>query len=161
SSYNLLKSHRAGGRAMKPSRCLPLALFLCCACLAGPGRAQDQADAVWGDVIAAQPFDKGPFRAVKVAAWVEDTVGCGYTLSVMDDAARAKAAAHGVTLSEIGFVDPLYAYYDSKLLKKRNPHVPPGRLEKDIAAYKKLGVRILGVYPPTLQGEVYEAHPDW
>ena len=25
----------------------------------------------------------------------------------------------------------------------------------------KLGVRILGVYPPCLQGEVYENHPDW
>ena len=35
------------------------------------------------------------------------------------------------------------------------------RLEKDIAEYKRLGVRILGVYPPCLQGEVYENHPDW
>ncbi|MBI2808794.1 MAG: beta-galactosidase trimerization domain-containing protein, partial [Planctomycetes bacterium] len=38
---------------------------------------------------------------------------------------------------------------------------PLGRLEKDIAEYKRLGVRILGVYPPCLQGEVYEQHPDW
>ena len=92
---------------------------------------------------------------------MQDTVGCGYTLSVMDGKARATAAAHGVTISEMGFVDPFYAYYDSKLLKKRSPHVPLGRLEKDIAEYKKLGVRILGVYPPCLQGEVYENHPDW
>jgi hypothetical protein len=61
----------------------------------------------------------------------------------------------------MGFVDPFYAYYDSKLLKKRSRDVPPGRLEKDIAEYKRLGVRILGVYPPCLQGEVYEDHPDW
>jgi len=61
----------------------------------------------------------------------------------------------------MGFVDPFYAYYDSKLLHRRSPHVPRGQLEKDIAEYKKLGVRILGVYPPTLQGEVYELHPDW
>src|SRR5262249_14967777 len=80
---------------------------------------------------------------------------------VMDGKARAAAAAHGVTLSEVGFVDPFYAYYDSKLLRRRSPHVPLDRLPKDIAEYKKLGVRILAVYPPCLQGEVYENHPDW
>jgi len=116
---------------------------------------------VWDRTIMAQPFDTGPFRQVKIPAWVQGTIGCGYTLSVMDTAARAKAAAHGVTISEMGFVDPFYAYYDSKLLKRRSPHVPLGRLEQDIAEYKKLGVRILGVYPPCLQGEVYETHPEW
>ena len=109
----------------------------------------------------SQPFDTAPFRQVRVPAWVQETIGCGYTLSGMDSKARAAAAAHGVTISEMGFVDPFYPYYDSKLLKKRSPHVPLGRLEKDIAEYQKLGVRILGVYPPCLQGEVYENHPDW
>lgn len=113
--------------------------------------------------ILAQPFDRpdAPFRAVRVPEWVQDTTGCGYTLSGMTDAARAEAARHGVTLSEVGFVDPFYAYYDSKLLKRRSPHVPPDRVEKDIAAYKRLGVRVLGVVPPSLQGEVYENHPEW
>jgi hypothetical protein len=115
----------------------------------------------WDSVIMPQPFDRGPFRQVKIPAWVEDTIGCGYTLSVMDGPSRAAAARHGVTISEMGFVDPFYAYYDSKLLKRRSPHVPPDRLAKDIAEYKRLGVRILGVYPPCLQGEVYEAHPEW
>jgi Hypothetical glycosyl hydrolase 6/Trehalose utilisation len=108
-----------------------------------------------------QPFDSGPFRQIRVPAWVQETTGCGYTLSAMDLKSRAAAAAHGVTISELGFVDPFYAYYDSKLLKKRSPHVPMGRVEHDIAEYKRLGVRILGVYPPCLQGEVYENHPDW
>ena len=116
---------------------------------------------IWGETIMAQPFDKAPFRQVQLPAWVEETIGCGYTLSGMDLAARSRAAAAGVTISELGFVDPFYAYYDSKLLKKRSPHVPLGRVEKDIAEYKRLGVRILGVYPPCLQGEVYELHPDW
>lgn len=116
---------------------------------------------IWDGVIMAQPFDKGPFRAVKIPGWVEETTGVGYTLSGMDSAARAEAAKHGVTISEMGFVDPFFAYYDSKLLKKHSPHVPPERLVKDIAEYKRLGVRILGVYPPTLQGEVYETHLDW
>ncbi|MFO0803005.1 MAG: alpha-amylase family protein [Gemmataceae bacterium] len=118
--------------------------------------------AVWDErAVMPQPFDTKPYHRVRVPGWVQDTVGCGYTLSVMDSAARERAAAHGVTISEMGFVDPFYAYYDSKLLKRRSPHVPAGKLEKDIAEYKKLGVRILGVYPPTLQGEVYETHPDW
>src|SRR5947208_3151983 len=123
--------------------------------------AQPKENAIWDSPLSDQPFDKAPFRPIKVPAWVQETTGCGYTLSVMDSKARARAAEHGVTISEMGFVDPFYAYYDSKLLKRRSPHVPPGKLEKDIAEYRKLGVRILGVYPPCLQSEVYEAHPEW
>ncbi len=123
--------------------------------------AQPKEDQIWGEPILKQPFDQVPFRPVKIPAWLQDTVGCGYTLSVMDSKARAQAAAHGVTISEMGFVDPFFAYYDSKFLKKRSPHVPLDRLDKDIAEYKKLGVRILAVYPPCLQSEAYEKHPDW
>lgn len=123
--------------------------------------AEDDAATIWGPEIMAQPFDDGPFRAIRVPAWVEETVGCGYTLSVMNFENRRKAVEHGVTISEMGFVDPFYAYYDSKLLKKRNPNFPPERLKEEIAEYNTLGLRILAVYPPTLQGEVYEAHPDW
>src|SRR5947207_2119391 len=99
----------------------------------------------WEPPISPQPFEKSPFKPIKAPAWVEETVGAGYTLSAMDSAARGKAAKHGVTISEMGFVDPFYPYYDSKLLKKRSPHVPLERLAKDITEYKKLGVRILGV----------------
>jgi hypothetical protein len=116
---------------------------------------------IWDRVIMPQPFEMSSFHQIQIPDWVQETVGAGYTLSVMDSTSRANAAAHGVTLSEMGFVDPFYAYYDSKLLKKRSPHVPLDRLTKDIAEYKKLGVRILGVYPPCLQGEVYETHPEW
>ncbi len=116
---------------------------------------------IWGETIMPQPFEKQAFRTIKVPDWVRETVGCGYTLSVMDGKGRAQAAAHGVTISEMGFVDPFYAYYESRFLKKRSPHVPLDRLEKDIAEYQRLGVRILAVYPPCLQGEVYEAHPEW
>lgn len=102
-----------------------------------------------------------PRQPLKVPAWLQDTIGVGYTLSGMNTAQRVEAVKHGVTISEMNFVDPFYPYYDSKLLKKRSPHVPLDRLQKDIAEYKKLGIRILAVYPPTLQGEVYETHPDW
>lgn len=123
--------------------------------------AQEKSPAIWGKPIASQPFDKSPFFEVAVPDWVQQTVGCGYTLSVMDSAGRANAARHGVTISEMGFVDPFFAYYDSKLLKRRSPYVPAERLAQDIAEYKMLGIRILGVYPPCLQGEVYETHRDW
>lgn len=140
-------------------RSLFLAAFICLAVT--PCIAQPNGDSIWAETILPQPLDKQPFRAVKIPPWVQQTTGCGYTLSVLDTPARERAAAHGVTLSEMGFVDPFYAYYDSKLLRRRSHDVPPGRLEKDIAEYKRLGVRILGVYPPCLQGEVYEEHPDW
>lgn len=136
-------------------------LLLCLLVLAVPGFAQKPSPGIWGPTIMKQPFDKSDFRAIRVPEWVQDTVGCGYTLSGMDTKARTAAAAHGVKISEMNFVDPFYPYYDSKLLKRRSPHVPLGRLEKDIAEYQRLGVRILGVYPPCLQGEVYEDHPEW
>jgi len=53
----------------------------------------------------------------------------------------------------MGFVDPFYAYYDSKLLKQRNPAVSPARLERYIAEYKRLCVRVVGVYPLHLEPE--------
>ena len=129
--------------------------------LTAPVWAQVEPPEIWGREILAQPFDKVPFREIRIPQWVQQTIGCGYTLSGMGTEARAAAAAHGVTISEMGFVDPFYAYYDSQLLKRRSPHVPLERLPQDIAEYKKLGVRILGVYPPCLQAEVWETHPDW
>ena len=118
-------------------------------------------DKFWDRAVLAQPFDKAPFQQIAIPDWLQDTLGCGYTLSVMSSEQRTEAAAHGVAISEMGFVDPFYTYYDSKLLTRRSPHVPIDRLEKDIAEYKRLGVRILGVYPPCLQAEAYELHPDW
>ncbi|HET6422208.1 MAG TPA: alpha-amylase family protein, partial [Planctomycetaceae bacterium] len=138
---------------------LRLSVILAIGFTTGSLAAQDHK--LWDGKVMPQPFERQPFHRIRIPAWVQDTIGCGYTLSGMDTAARTAAAKHGVTLSELTFVDPFYPYYDSQLLKRRSPHVPLGRLEKDIAEYQKLGVRILGVYPPTLQGEVYESHPDW
>lgn len=131
---------------------------LVAACLIANARADEP---LWDSPVLSQPFEKAPFRPVRVPNWVRETIGCGYTLSVMNSEQRAEAVRHGVTISEMGFVDPFFAYYDSKLLKRRSPHVPPERLARDLAEYKRLGVRVLGVYPPCLQSEVYELHPDW
>lgn len=115
----------------------------------------------WEAPTSPQPYDKSPFRPIRVPAWLQETIGAGYTLSGMNTAQRTRAVAAGVTLSEFGFVDPLYAYYNSALLLKRSPHVPLERLDKDMAEYRRLGIRMLGVVPPGLQGEIYEKHPDW
>ncbi len=132
------------------------------AVLAGSaGAAQGPGSTIWGQVVLKQPFDKAPFRPVAIPDWVGDTVGVGYTLSGQSTEQRARAAAAGVSISELIFVDPLFVYYDSDLLHQRSPHVPPDRLTNDIAEYKRLGIRILAVYPPCLQGEVYAQHPDW
>lgn len=138
-----------------------LVLFVGGTLLCLPSYAQSPREVIWDQPIMAQPFDKATFQSIKIPSWVEDTLGCGYTLSTMDTEHRAAAVSHGVTISEMGFVDPFYPYYDSQLLKRRSPHVPLDRIHKDVAEYRRLGVRILGVYPPCLQAEVYELHPDW
>ena len=123
-------------------------------------RGAEPAD-IWGRQILAQPFDTTPFREIRIPRWIEETIGVGYTLSGQSTKQRERAALAGVTISEMGFVDPFYPYYDSKLLTRRSPHVPLERIHAEVAEYKRLGIRILGVYPPCLQGEVYEKHPEW
>ncbi len=140
---------------------LVLITFACVAFFTHSTPIRAQSPAVWAEPILPQPFDTRPFNAVRVPGWLQDTIGCGYTLSVMDTAARTAAAAHGVTISEMGFVNPFFACYDSALLQNRHPDFPPGRVERDIEEYKRLGVRILAVYPPCLQSEVYQHHPEW
>src|SRR4051812_23645855 len=80
----------------------------------GTSLAQSPRGDIWDAAVMAQPFDTQPFHRIKIPGWVQETIGCGYTLSGMGSEARAAAAKHGVTLSELGFVDPFYAYYDSK-----------------------------------------------
>src|SRR5271157_1145415 len=48
---------------------------------------------------------------------------------------------------------PWQRNHDSKLIKRRNPAVSPARLERYIAEYKRLCVRVLGVYPLHLEPE--------
>jgi hypothetical protein len=115
-----------------------LALVILVVC-PGPNPAKAQ-DRIWDRVISSQPFDTQPFRQVRVPEWLEGTIGCGYTLSMMDTAARTAAASHGVTISEMGFVNPFFACYDSQLITRRSADYPPGRIERDIAEYKNLGV---------------------
>lgn len=141
-------------------------LLAACALLtdgAPPSAAQEvrSAPSIWAERILPQPLEREPFHAVRIPEWVRQTTGVGYTLSVQSAEQRARAVRAGVTISELGFVDPLYVYYDSRYLKRRNPHVAQDHVQKELAEYRRLGVRVLAVYPPTLQGEAYAAHPDW
>ena len=112
---------------------------------------------------AAEPaaFGSPPPPPAEIPDWVWETTGVGYTLSGMTREQREEAVRHGVTISEMNFVDPFYPYFESALLRRRSPHVPLERIREEIAEYRRLGVRILAVAPPTLQGEVWADHPDW
>jgi|GEM_PF-423308 len=116
---------------------------------------------IWERTILPQPFEKEPFQAVRVPRWVQETCGVGYTLSVQSAVDRERAVKAGVTISEMGFVDPFHVYYDSRFLKRRSPSVAKDHLDKEVAEYRRLGLRILAVYSPCLQSEVYEKHPEW
>ena len=172
-------------------RCLsiPLAVLLCLTCGLGwsllpgigtdgsghesaaaaepPGLLATNASApsvnrgIWDTEILPQPFEQEPFRQIRIPDWVAETTGVGYTLSVQTEPQRIRARDAGVTISELGFVDPHFVYYDSRLLKKRSPHVARDFVDREVAHYRRLGIRILGVYPPSLQSEVYVDHPDW
>src|SRR5271156_872893 len=112
---------------MRPIRNALLAILGVLAILASRAIAQQPAPGIWDEAIMAEPFETRPFRSIKIPKWVQETVGCGYTLSVMDAKGRAEAASHGVSISEMGFVNPFFACYESKLLKTRSPDFPPGR----------------------------------
>src|SRR5437867_2964839 len=88
----------------------PLMASCACLCLLAcvPILAEEPVK-IWDREILSQPFDHEPFRQVAIPDWVHDTLGCGYTLSVMNTRAREQAASHGVAISEMGFVDPFYA----------------------------------------------------
>lgn len=120
-----------------------------------------EAPGIWGKGILLQPFEKQPFHEIAIPKWLEETTLVTYCLSGMDAAGRDRAKAHGAQISELGFADPWFVYFDSQILKKRSPHVPADRVETEIAEYRKRGIRILGVVPPGLQSEIYAEHPDW
>ena len=116
---------------------------------------------IWGKPIMKQPFDKEPLREINIPEWVRDLSTVTYCFSVMGDPLRERAAVAGAQISELNFVDPFNAFYGSKYLKKRDPNVPLDRVDREIAAYNKYGVKILGVVPPGLIGEVFYSHPEW
>ena len=89
-----------------------------------PASGQSLNSTIWDGPIMAQPFDSRPFRAVRIPGWVQETTGCGYTLSVMDSKGRAAAAAHGVTISEMGFVDPFYRLLRQQAAQEAQPARP-------------------------------------
>jgi hypothetical protein len=136
-------------------------LFALLGCAANMSAQTGDSPSIWGRTIAAQPFAKQAFREIRIPDWVQQTTGVGYTLSGQSTDKRERAVKAGVTISELVFVDPFYCYYDSKLLANKSPHVPLDHIDKDVAEYRRLGLRILAVYPPCLQSEVYAAHPEW
>ena len=151
-----------------PLSLITITLFLfadTCLPAADTSQPLSTSPSIWGKEIMKQPFDKKPFHEVKPPAWLEDITRVTYCFSVIDAATRDKATELGSQMSEMGFVSPYGTLYDSKILLDRNPsetiQQSEEKLHKEIADYKRRGVRILAVAPPNLIGEVYAKHPDW
>ena len=116
---------------------------------------------IWGDTIMKQPYEKTPFREIKVPDWVSDLKVVCYGLPSIDSKEFANLAKDGVETGCVFFGDPFSACYDSKFLKNRSVGYPQERLDKDYAAISKLGLKIIGVIPPALIAEIYFGHPEW
>ena len=116
---------------------------------------------IWARSLPLEPGDTQPFRAIQPPRWLEDLTCLTYCFSVSDAATRDIATAAGSQMSEMGFVNPIYVAYSSEYLHRKDPGVAADALSREIADYKRRHVRILGVVPPGLQGEIYSTHPEW
>ena len=63
-------------------------------CATEPCLAQTR-QTIWSREILAQPFDKQPFREIRIPEWVQGTTGVGYTLSVKPREERERAVKPG------------------------------------------------------------------
>ncbi len=125
-------------------------------------RSQSPSADIWGEAIMPQPFDAAPFREIKIPGWVEETVGCGYTLSVMDCAGAGRGGGARRDDQRDGIRRSVLRLLRQQAAEEAQPARaarPADQGHRRVQASWACG--ILGVYPPCLQGEVYENHPDW
>ncbi|MEI6914700.1 MAG: ThuA domain-containing protein [Armatimonadota bacterium] len=116
---------------------------------------------IWGDTIMKQPFDKAPYREIKVPDWVSDLNTVCYGVPPYASKEFATMVKDGMQTACVFFADPINACYDSQYLKKRNLSYTEELLRKDYDAFNKAGLKIIGVIPPALIGEVYFDHPEY
>ncbi|MEI6913691.1 MAG: hypothetical protein WCL39_01015, partial [Armatimonadota bacterium] len=141
-------------------------LILMAAVMAGSSKNAQTAPDIWGATIMKQPSDTQPFQQINIPEWVQDLRSITYCFSANGVYGptwdwRRDAAKAGAQMSEMAFISQeTGALYDSQLIKGRDPRWQE-YLQKEIPAYKKMGVKILAGFPPGLMGECYYAHPDW
>src|SRR5262249_45651865 len=111
---------------------------------------------IWGETIAASPFDEKPFREVLVQDWVQDITRYAY----MGSQDIADAVASGVEMCEMAVGSPQFVYWDSKFLA-RDTNLPPNFLAEKLGQFKSRGLRVIAAIPPCLQTQAYRKHPDW
>nr|CAA9276819.1 GH151 [uncultured Armatimonadetes bacterium] len=135
-----------------------LAAALLLAGAAGAAPAQKPTRDLWGKPIMKQPFDTEPFRPIQIPDWLQGTTRLLYDIGMTS--AHAEARAAGVQMGEIGFSNARYATYPSKLLEM-DPSLPRDHTDKQIAAFKKHGIRIIAAVMPSQHARLYAQHPDW
>ena len=126
------------------------------------GRAWGQEPGIWGEVIMRQPFDAAPFRQVEVPAWVQETTGCGYTLSGMDSQGAGRGGRAWGDHQRDGLRRPVLSPTTTASSSSDAARTSPsGGSSATSPSTRSWASGSSGVYPPCLQGEVYEDHPDW
>lgn len=100
-----------------------------------------------------EPFDKTPFRPVKLPGWLEDVTT--YVFGSAEDAVECK-----VQMGVIGIGDCQYVCYPSKLLPM-SPAFKPDQLANEIKKFERAGMHLIAAIPPRLQAAMYAKHPEW
>lgn len=111
------------------------------------------AEELWGPPLPLAPFDREPFRSVKVPDWLEGITSYAF-------GAEAGDAAAGVEMAPIGVGGCEDVFYASRLLP-RNVAVPEKLLGEQIESLHQAGIRVIAAIPPRIQAAMYAQHADW
>lgn len=124
--------------------------------LAAAGQAAS-AQQIWGKATMKQPFDKEPFREVRIPDWLNETTRFVHGIAETDS--WDEAAKAGAQMTEVFFGDARGAKYPSKLLPVHPDS--PDSAPKHLAECKKRGIRVLAVVWPCYMAKLYREHADW
>jgi len=105
-----------------------------------------------------QQSERRAFEEAKTPGWLRDVTR--FVHGIKETNAYDEAAAAGAQMTEVFFGDARYVKYRSKLVPS-DPSLPEDFMSKEIAQYKKRGIRVLAVVWPCYQAKMYKEHPDW
>ena len=141
-----------------PSFCSSLLLVPAFVCIAitSVRSWEKPAEGIWGRTVMSQAFDEKPFREVNVPSWLLDTVNYCYGLQRDWDS----AVKYGAQMGEIAFGGTDYFKYESKFVSL-HPNVGKDEMEQLAGEFRQRNIRIVGAFPPCLQKEIYDKHPEF
>ncbi len=111
-------------------------------------------DGIWGEALPLIPFDEKPFHEVKIPGWLWDIHSYAYV------AEPEEAAEAGVQMVELGFANPMFAFYPSQFMPLE-PGMSQTLQKEKVARIDKAGLRIIAAVSPCMNGPAWAAHPEW